>query len=833
MKSFLTSLLALFLNSVFLYGQIPSGYYDTAQGKTGYALKTELSHIISDGYVSYSYNDLYDIYVTSDADNYYENNGSVLDIYSENPNGGDPYEYTQIDDKCSTYTSEGSCYNREHIMPQSVFNSESPMKSDAHFVVPVDGYVNGRRSNYPFGEVSNPTWTSMNGSKLGPNTTAGYSGTVFEPIDEFKGDIARMLFYFATRYEDRVSAWSHDMLNGTSDQVFSDWFLAILLDWHRQDPVSQKEIDRNNAIYEYQKNRNPFIDHPEWVDSIWGQDNSGGGVPPADAQVIRIMDFDGSSPSWDFTNNISFFDNGTDGFFGIHDANNNATDGIPYDTGIAPSSEVSVINYSDITGDFLFINDLDDEGDHGTTGEAVLNFEAIDISNYNQVSVQFDYDISGFDSSDYIKYQLFEDGTGKGLKLLNKNGEGNIIESVTEGTQNLSLSIYIKQNGASDHAGIDNIKIIGVSIQDNTPVCDNLINSYPYSQGFENTLGLWTQSQEDDFDWTINSGGTPSSNTGPSSAAEGTYYIYMESSNPNYSNKKAIIESPCFDLTSLSSPEVSFNYHMYGDADKMGFLNLEITTDNGQNWSTVWSKSGNQGDQWYTAEVDLSNYEGSTIRMRFYGETGTTWQGDMAIDNLKILSKSIEDISLSLTIQFDQYPEETSWDIKDNQGNIIYSGGPYSDQPKESILTIPLTLSNDCYVFTIKDSYGDGICCNYGNGYYNITKDSTGEILISGGSFSYEENKDLCLDNTFSRPGVQNKCTVQEIIYPNPVNDLIYIRLNDLKLQDYIIFDTTGKPVQQGKLTDKMIKVNVLSKGVYFIKIYNSKKYIIRKFVKI
>jgi hypothetical protein len=151
------------------------------------------------------------------------------------------------------------------------------MVSDAHFITPTDGKVNGQRSNYPHGPVTSATWTSLNGSKLGASTTAGYSGPIFEPINEFKGDIARMYFYFATRYENTVAGYSYAMFNGTSNQVFTTTFLNLLIAWHNQDPVSTREIDRNNAIYNSQNNRNPYIDHPEYVQAIWN--------PTADAQA--------------------------------------------------------------------------------------------------------------------------------------------------------------------------------------------------------------------------------------------------------------------------------------------------------------------------------------------------------------------------------------------------------------------------------------------------------------------------------------------------------------------------------------------------------------------
>lgn len=272
MKNFV--LFAAFLFGTTVIAQAPANYYNTATG-TGYTLKTQLYNIIND-HDNQGYSALYNIYLTSDRDYYYENDGTVLDMYSEKPAGPDSYTYsaTNSNDRCGNYSGEGDCYNREHIVPQSVFNSANPMYADAHFVVPTDGYVNGVRGNLPFGRVGSANYTSTNGSKRGPNLnsgySAGYSGTVFEPIDEFKGDIARMYFYFATRYQNLISSWDYDMFNGTSNEVFTLNAKNILMTWHMMDPVSPREIARNNAIFAQQDNRNPFIDHPEWVETIWG-----------------------------------------------------------------------------------------------------------------------------------------------------------------------------------------------------------------------------------------------------------------------------------------------------------------------------------------------------------------------------------------------------------------------------------------------------------------------------------------------------------------------------------------------------------------------------------
>ncbi len=255
------------------FAQIPSGYYNTATG-TCYTLKTQLYNIIK-GHTDNGYAGLYTTYQTSDVDNFYENDGTVLDMYSENPSGTDPYNYsTGSTQRCGSYSAEGDCYNREHIIPQSVFNEQSPMVADAHFITPTDGKVNGIRSNYPHGTVSSVTYTSQNGSKLGSSSVSGYSGTVFEPINAFKGDIARMYFYFATRYENTVAGYSYAMFDGSSNKVFTTAFLNTLLAWHAQDPVSAREIARNNAIYARQGNRNPYIDHPEYVNQIWGGTSS-------------------------------------------------------------------------------------------------------------------------------------------------------------------------------------------------------------------------------------------------------------------------------------------------------------------------------------------------------------------------------------------------------------------------------------------------------------------------------------------------------------------------------------------------------------------------------
>ncbi len=169
--------------------------------------------------------------------------------------------------------------------------------------------------------------------------------------------------------------------------------------------------------------------------------------------------------------------------------------------------------------------------------------------------------------------------------------------------------------------------------------CNGNVSAFPYNESFEGNIGAWIQSTGDDINWTVDSNGTPSNGTGPSSAADGASYIYVEASGngTGFPNKRAILTSPCFDLSGLSTPSLTFKYHMLGGA--MGDLFVEVSTDNGSSWTNVFSKSGSQGSNWNTASIDLSSYTGNPVQIRFNavtGSGGSGWQSDIAIDDVSI-----------------------------------------------------------------------------------------------------------------------------------------------------------------------------------------------------
>lgn len=251
------------------------GYYASAAGLSGYALKTELHQIIRN-HQSQGYSAIWSFIDQNERDRYFEKDNSILDRYSEKPTANDSVTYVSTGSQCGSYSGEGDCYNREHSFPKSWFGGQvEPMNSDIHHIFASDGYVNSKRSNYPFGEVGSASYTSSNGSRLGSASGINYSGTVFEPIDSFKGDFARAYFYMATRYQDVIANWqnntsySNAVLNGTQQQVFETWVINMLKRWHNEDPVDALEQARNQAAYEFQGNRNPFVDHPEFVEAIW------------------------------------------------------------------------------------------------------------------------------------------------------------------------------------------------------------------------------------------------------------------------------------------------------------------------------------------------------------------------------------------------------------------------------------------------------------------------------------------------------------------------------------------------------------------------------------
>ena len=269
---FTVALFTLFAFNAYAQGPNDSGtYYQAADGKKGAELKTALCAIIYSR-TERTYKQLWTDFQTTDK----KENGKVWDMYSN------LREMTFVTDQAGNYKKEGDVYNREHSWPNSWFGGEvQPMYTDLHHLYPTDGFVNNKRSNYAFGETNGESYKSANDfSKLGACTYPGYTGTVFEPNDDYKGDFARTYFYMVTCYEEKLPDWftNYGTKEGVSQTIdgskypgLRDWQLEMLMKWTKNDPVSaDKETPRNNAVYTIQNNRNPFIDYPGLEEYIWG-----------------------------------------------------------------------------------------------------------------------------------------------------------------------------------------------------------------------------------------------------------------------------------------------------------------------------------------------------------------------------------------------------------------------------------------------------------------------------------------------------------------------------------------------------------------------------------
>lgn len=271
----------------------PAGYYSTCENKSGAALLSALCKKVGP-HTNVGYNGLLSLYKTSDV----YPDGTIWDMYST--------KHWKPGITCGNYKKVGDCYNREHSFPKSWFNDAQPMYSEAFHIYPTDGKVNGQRSNFPYGECANGTTLPSNGSvkalgRLGSCTFPGYSGTVFEPDDQYKGDFARSYFYMAAAYNDKIAGWNSKMLAGNNYPAFSSWAINLLLKWHREDPVSQKELDRQEVVYGAQHNRNPFIDHPELAEYIWGNKKGQNWSTNISADPAFLLPSDGSTVDFGVT----------------------------------------------------------------------------------------------------------------------------------------------------------------------------------------------------------------------------------------------------------------------------------------------------------------------------------------------------------------------------------------------------------------------------------------------------------------------------------------------------------------------------------------------------
>ena len=410
--------------------------------------------------------------------------------------------------------------------------------------------------------------------------------------------------------------------------------------------------------------------------------------------------------------------------------------------------------------------------------------------------------------------------------------------------------------------------------------------SLPYSESFESNAG-WTQATGDDGNWVRDANGTPSSGTGPSAATDGNFYMFLEASTNGStgqigSNATAILESPCFDLSTVSSANFSFSNHMFGN--NVGSLRLEAST-NGTTWTSVWNDSGSQGNQWNNVSVNLNTYIGGDVSLRFVGTTGNGWSSDIAIDNISLTAGSSNPDPGCDTLNFNDYTV-SSFSNQDSAGNFSIGGGGNSltltnNTWKEINLSYNVTANTVIEFEFSSTSEGeihgvgfenDGSLTSsryfkvYGTQNYGITNfddynSGTKTYIIPVGD-SYTGSMDRLVfindndngsgnNSTFSNVKIyETSCTSSSsrsaiafgtrsdvlgdedeniltslTLAPNPVEKGNMMRVlassKALSKTSYTIVNMLGQTVSKGNIKNGLIATNKLNPGVYLINLRN------------
>jgi V8-like Glu-specific endopeptidase len=471
-------------------------------------------------------------------------------------------------------------------------------------------------------------------------------------------------------------------------------------------------------------------------------------------------------------------------------------------------------------------------------------------------------------------------------------GSAWISDTVDLNAYTNETSLRIRFNGTTGSDFESDISIDAFGLNSGTPNC-TVVNTFPYSESFENTFGDWTQDLGDDFDWITLSGATPSNNTGPTTANDGSYYAYMEASNPNSPAKRAILESPCFDLSSVPFPELTFMYHMYG-AD-MGELEVEVSVGGGS-WTSIWTQIGDQGDVWLPGTVDLSAYTNATdLKIRFNGLTGTNWGSDIAIDAVSIADVIYNCPTTVAIFPYNESFENTIGDwIQDGSDDIdwtVFTGatpsnntGPtaandgtyylYIEASNPNSPSKVATIESPCFdLTTITDPelsfdyhmYGADMgrlevqvktsttnwntlltrINDYGNNWLSIsinlaayTNETDLKVRFKG-TTGADFASDIAIDAfSITSTTVSTSITTTNqadaflTVAPNPFRDYLEVSTNMKGMSNYRITNVQGQTIQVGSLQNKTIEVSALAQGVYFISFTNGEEHITRKIVK-
>ena len=475
------------------------------------------------------------------------------------------------------------------------------------------------------------------------------------------------------------------------------------------------------------------------------------------------------------------------------------------------------------------------------------------------------------------------------------NIDGDITADIVIGGDTVNTNAagtYVVTYNVSDAAGNTANQVIRtINVTEPVNGCSGGISTFPYAESFESGDG-WTQASGDDGNWVRNSGTTPSSNTGPSSAIDGTFYMFLEASTNNSPgqigpNATAILVSPCFDLTGETTATFNFQNHMFGG--NIGSLSLEVSTDVGVSWVSLWSLSGTQGNQWNQVSVDLASYVGQAINLRFVGTTGSSWRSDIAIDNLELTTDSGSGPTGCDALNFNDYTLNSFSTQDANGANSIGNGGlsltltnntwKYIDFPytvtANTVIELEFSSTSEGEIHGIGFENDNSLSSSfyfkfYGTQNYGITNfdnytsgvrtytipvgDSyTGTmdrlVFINDNDAGSGNNSTFANVKIYESSCISSRNTVvfgERVdilgdedegafslkLYPIPVDKILNVEAIGIDNATYKVINISGQTVLRGTNINQ-IDVSSLNKGVYFLRVNSTNQAIIsRKFIK-
>lgn len=483
------------------------------------------------------------------------------------------------------------------------------------------------------------------------------------------------------------------------------------------------------------------------------------------------------------------------------------------------------------------------------------------ISSLTNPELNFDYHMYGAAMGTLSLQVSTDNGATWSTQWTLSGDQGTAWGNATVDLSAYSGTIQLRFNGVTGSNYTGDMSVDNVKVRAATSSTCTAISSFPYNESFESGTGSWVQETTDDIDWTRRSGTTPSSGTGPSGATDGTYYMYVEASSPNYPSKVANLRSSCFDISSLSTPTFDFSYHMLGSA--MGTLRVQVSSDNGSTWTTAWTVTGDQGSAWKTASVDLSAYTG-IIMIRFNGTTGSSWAGDMSIDKV-----SVKEGTTAVTYcASNGNSVADEWIQRVRVGSIDNNSGSNSGYADFTSISTNMAKGSS-YTVTINPAWSGSL---YAEGYavwidYNRDGDFTdsGELVYSAaastnssvsgsftvpssalsgatrmrvsmsynaipascGSFNYGEVEDYTVNITSTGTVAENVnipvSSVSELAinaYPNPLKDRLTVDLDGFEERVIVrLLNSAGQEVMRAETSDKSVSldVNHLKAGIYVL----------------